>query len=171
MTPASIIFLITAIVTLGAAFMVVTARNLVHSALWLVLSLFGVAVVFVLLYASFLAVAQVVVYIGAIAILVIFALMLTRRTAVDSSSQANPNWAWAAVIAVVIFAGLAWMLTTWQGGANPPPPISADTDLVTRLGTALVSPDLYVLPFEVASVLLLAALIGSIMIAWDRKSG
>ncbi len=84
MTALQIIFILVAARTLGAGLMVVTARNLIHSALWLVLALFGVAVLYVLLEAGFLAVVQVVVYIGAIAILIIFAIMLTRKIAPDS---------------------------------------------------------------------------------------
>ena len=83
MTVEQIVFLFTAFITLAAALMVVVARNLVRSALWLVLTLFGVAVMYVLLHAGFLAVVQVVIYIGAIAILMIFAIMLTRRIAID----------------------------------------------------------------------------------------
>ena len=81
MTLEQIVFILVAILTLGSALMVVTTRNLVHAALWLVVALFGVAVFFVLLHAGFLAVAQVVIYIGAIAILTIFTIMLTRRVA------------------------------------------------------------------------------------------
>ena len=81
MTAEQIIFLIVGAVTLVAGLMVVTVRNLVHAALWLVATLFGVAIIYTLLNASFLAVVQVVVYIGAIAILFIFAVMLTRRQA------------------------------------------------------------------------------------------
>lgn len=73
------VFLAVAAVTLAAAFMVVSSRSLIHSALWLVLALFGVGVVYVLLNAGFFAVAQVLIYIGAIAILFIFAVMLTRK--------------------------------------------------------------------------------------------
>ena len=75
MTPDQIVFLIVALVTLFSGLMVVTTRNLVHAALWLVATLFGVAITYALLNASFLAVVQVVVYIGAIAILFIFAVM------------------------------------------------------------------------------------------------
>ncbi len=169
MTVLQIIFLVTAVVTLGAAFMVVTTRNLVHAALWLVLALGGVAVMYVLLNASFLAVAQVVIYIGAIAILMIFAIMLTRRVAVDTGPQINRNWPWAVLIAVVILGSLIWILTSWSGFATELPPMSPRSDPLTQLGQALVSPNGYVIPFEVASVLLLAALIGAIIIAWERK--
>ncbi len=79
MTAMQIFFLIVGLVILGSALMVVTTGNLIHSALWLIVTLFGVAVLFAILDASFLAVVQVVVYIGAIAILFIFAVMLTHK--------------------------------------------------------------------------------------------
>jgi len=169
MTPQQVIFLITAIVTLGAGLMVVIARNLVRAALWLILSLFGVAVFFVLLNAGFLAVAQVVIYIGAIAILMIFAIMLTRRVATDTGSQINSSWGWAALISVFLFGVLAWMLSNWSGFTAQAPEMSPRAESLKLLGRSLVSPNAYILPFEVASVLLLAALVGSILIAWDRS--
>jgi len=169
MTPLQIVFIITAATTLGAAVMVVSARNLVHAALWLVVSLFGVAVVFVLLNAGFLAVAQVIIYIGAIAILMIFAIMLTRRIYSESSPQVNRNWGLAAILSIALFAGLAWMLGSWSGFSTALPEMSPRADPLRELGLALVSPDFYVIPFEVASVLLLAALVGAIMVAWERK--
>jgi NADH-quinone oxidoreductase subunit J len=169
MDPLQIIFIVIAATTLGSAFLVVTTRNLVHAALWLVVSLFGVAVLYVLLDAGFLAVAQVVIYIGAIAILMIFAIMLTRRVATDSGPQVNSNWLWAAVLSVVLFFGLAWILASWQGFSSSASELSTRADPLRELGVALVSPNAYVLPFEVASVLLLAALIGAIMVAWERK--
>jgi len=167
MTPLQIIFLITAVVTLGSALMVVTTRNLVHAALWLIVTLFGVAVYYVLLNAGFLAVAQVVIYIGAIAILVIFAVMMTRRLVGESGPQVNKIWWLAALLAVVLFASMVAVLSTWSGFTTPAPvPVE---DPLVMLGQALVDPQGYLLPFELASVLLLAALVGAIMIAWDRK--
>ncbi len=169
MTPIQILFLVVAVGTLGSALMVVTTRNLVHAALYLVVALFGIAVYYVMLSAGFLAVAQVVIYIGAIAILMIFAIMLTRRVADDTRSQVNSNWAWGALIALVIFAGLVWILNSWPEINTSLPTLSANANPLVDLGQALVSPNGYVLPFEVASVLLLAALIGAIIVAWDRK--
>ena len=110
MSGLEIVFLIVAAMTLSAAFMVVTTQNLVHGALWLVLTLFGVAATFVLLNATFLAVVQVVVYIGAIAILLIFAIMLTRKVMQDSTSQTNANWIVAALLGLVLFVGIAQLL-------------------------------------------------------------
>jgi NADH-quinone oxidoreductase subunit J len=169
MTGAQIIFLFVALFTLGSGLMVVTTRNLVHAALWLVSTLFGVAVTFALLHASFLAVVQVVVYIGAIAILFIFAVMLTRKDMRDQGPQHNPGWWAGALIAVLIFAGLFALLQGWNGLSKTAAEFPAGFDAISELGNALVSPDAYVLPFEVASVLLVAALVGAVYVAFNRK--
>jgi NADH-quinone oxidoreductase subunit J len=169
MTLQQIIFIVVATVTLGSALMVVTSRNLVHAALWLVATLFGVAVVYAMLNAGFLAVVQVVIYIGAITILFIFAVMLTRRDMRDQGPQLNWNWWGAALIALLVFGGLVLMLQSWNGFSKVATDLPAGFDSLGRLGEALVSPDAYVLPFEVASVLLLAALVGAVYVAFTRK--
>ncbi len=169
MTPYLLVFTVTAIVTLGAALMVVTARSLIHSALWLILALLGVGVMFVLLNAGFFAVVQVVIYIGAIAILMIFAIMLTRRVIKDTGPRFNQSWWLAILLALVLLTGLVWMIQTWSGSRTTMGPLPLVEDPVQALGTALVSPNGYVLPFELASLLLLAALIGAIFVAWERK--
>ena len=169
MTGAQIIFILVALFTLGSGLMVVTTRNLVHAALWLVSTLFGVAVTFALLNASFLAVVQVVIYIGAIAILFIFAVMLTRRDMRDQGPQMNRNWWLGALISVLVFAGLFFLLQGWSGLSATMGDIPAGFDSISLLGNALVSPDAYVLPFEVASVLLVAALVGAVYVAFNRK--
>ena len=169
MTAEQIIFLIVGAVILAAGLMVVTVRNLVHAALWLVVTLFGVAILYALLNASFLAVVQVVVYIGAIAILFIFAVMLTRRQAAETGASVNKNWWAGALVAVVTFAGLAFMLQSWSGFSKQAAAIPSGFDAVNELGFALTSSVGYVLPFEVASVLLLAALVGAVYLAFDKK--
>jgi NADH-quinone oxidoreductase subunit J len=169
MTGGQIIFLLTALFTLGSGFMVVTTRNLVHAALWLVSTLFGVAVTYALLNAAFLAVVQVVVYIGAIAILFIFAVMLTRKDMRDQGPQMNPNWWIGALLSVVVFVGLFFLLQGWSGMSATATDIPPGFDSISELGNALVSPDAYVLPFEVASVLLVAALVGAVYVAFNRK--
>jgi NADH-quinone oxidoreductase subunit J len=135
----------------------------------LILTLFGIAIMFVLLNAGFFAVVQVVIYIGAIAILMIFAIMLTRRVMQDVGPQFNPGWWIAGILTVVLFGGLVWMLEQWEDFYLGMPALSAEADPLTLLGQALVSPNAYVLPFELASVLLLAALVGAIMVAWERR--
>ena len=169
MSGEQIIFLVVALATLGSGIMVVTTRNMVHAALWLVATLFGVAMVFALLDAGFLAVVQVVVYIGAIAILFIFAVMLTRKDMLDQGPQMNRNWWFGALLSVLMFVGLYFMLQGWTGLSKTASVIPSGFDAVTELGNALVSPDAYVLPFEVASVLLVAALIGAVYVAFNRK--
>ncbi len=169
MTGAQIIFLVVAFFTLGSALMVVTSRNLIHAALWLVSTLFGVAVVYALLNANFIAVVQVVVYIGAIAILFIFAVMLTRKDMRDTGPQMNRNWWLGALVAVFVFAGLAFLLSGWSGFSKTAADLPSGFDSVSLLGEALVSPQAYVLPFEVASVLLLAALVGAVYVAFGKK--
>ncbi|HPS41947.1 MAG TPA: NADH-quinone oxidoreductase subunit J, partial [Anaerolineaceae bacterium] len=84
MTLMQVIFLANALVTIFAALMMVTSRKLIHAALWLVLCLFGVAAVFGMLEASFITIVQIIVYIGAIAILILFAVMLTQNAVDDS---------------------------------------------------------------------------------------
>src|SRR6185436_18331875 len=115
MTGEQIIFLLVALFTLVSASRVVTTGNLVHAALWLISTLFGVAVIFALLNAGFLAVVQVVVYIGAIAILFIFAVMLTRKDMRDQGPQMNANWWIGALLSVVVFIGLYFLLKGWNG--------------------------------------------------------
>ena len=169
MTGEQIIFLIVGAVTLIAGFLVVTVRNLVHAALWLVATLFGVAIIYTLLNAGFLAVVQVVVYIGAIAILFIFAVMLTRRELRDNTPQLNKTWWSGALVAVLTFVGLAFLLQGWSGFSKTAAAIPSGFDAVAELGNQLVSPEAYVLPFEVASVLLLAAMVGAVYVAFTRK--
>lgn len=163
----TIVFLIVAVVTLVAALMVVTTRSLVHSALFLVATLFGVGVLYVLLNAGFFAVAQVLIYIGAIAILFIFAVMLTRKVMQDTGPSVNTNWMWAALISLGMFGGLIYALNQWSGFSKTPPTLANEAGQISALGTALVNA--YVLPFEVASVLLVAAMIGAIYVSWTKS--
>ena len=169
MTAGKIIFLLCAALILGSAMMVVTTRKLIHAALWLVAALFGIAILYAILQAGFLAVVQVVVYIGAIAILFIFAVMLTRKEMLDKGAQTRPNWWIAALLGLLILAGLVFLIIGQPDVNRTAAAIPAGVDTLRNLGTALVSPDAYVLPFEVASILLLAALVGAVYVATGRK--
>jgi NADH-quinone oxidoreductase subunit J len=173
MTPQQIIFLIIATVTLTSALIVVTDKNLFHAALAMMASFFGVAGMYVLLEAGFLAAAQLLVYIGAISILIIFAIMMTRRLMQSTESPFNSQSGSGLVAAVITFIGLFFVIIVAWPDADFPgaPEVSAEVlrGGVAQLGVALVSPNAYVVPFEVASVLLLAALVGSIFIAWPEK--
>ena len=169
MSGLEILFIIIALVTLIAAIQVVTNSNLVHAALWLICTLFGVAASFVLLNAPFLAVVQVVVYIGAIAILMIFAVMLTRNITQETGAVFNNNSGLAAFLGVVLFAGLTVVLLNSGAGNIGLPELMPRADYISDLGYALVNPDAYIIPFELASILLFAALIGSIVVAWKKQ--
>ena len=170
MTFDQIIFLITGAVILGSALMVVSVRRLLHAALWLVVTLFGVAVLFALLQANFLAVIQVVIYIGAIAILFIFAVMLTRRDLMESGRQTRSNWWIPALLGILVLVGLIVFMLNFPKAGQTPPAFPGGLNTVQALGTALVSPTAYVLPFEVASVLMLASLVGAVYVSTtDRK--
>ena len=166
MTTMQLVFLLIGAITLLSAIMVVSSPRLVHAALWLILVLAGVAALFVLLEAGFLAVVQVAVYIGAIAILIIFAVMLTRRVMTDSGPQVNSNWWAAAMAALLLFGALLALFSQVSGLAATTSALTASPEtIVDDLVQALVDVNRYVLPFEVASVLLLAAMIGAIVIA------
>jgi NADH:ubiquinone oxidoreductase subunit 6 (subunit J) len=168
LTPEAIAFGFFTILTLGGAFGVVANRNLVRGSIWLIVSLFGVAGMFVLLSAPFLAAVQVLVYIGAIGILFTFAVMLTRGMT-NITQRFNNQWWISAGVCVLLFGFLliGVILPIW--GNKDPNTISPLVATTTDLGVALVDGNQYVLPFEVASLLLTAAMIGAIVIARDDE--
>ena len=155
-----LVFFLLAALTLIAGILVVTVRYVVHSALALVGAFFGVAGLYLLLEAEFLAVVQVLIYVGAISVLILFAIMLTRGLMSSDETGVNAQWAAAALIAMFLFMG---MFLISARGPWPIDTTAITTDLVPRLGQRLVTT--YVLPFEVISLLLLGALIGALMIA------
>jgi NADH:ubiquinone oxidoreductase subunit 6 (subunit J) len=163
MTLMQIVFLILAVAAVGSAVGMVTSRNIFYSALLLIACLFMVAGFYVLLEAPFLAAVQVLVYVGAIAVLIIFAIMLTEHMMGKESRAWNEQWWVALLVAICLAAVLLYVVltTTWQVSTGAPP-----SEAIVALGQTLMST--YVLPFEVASVLLLMALIGSIIIAREE---
>jgi NADH:ubiquinone oxidoreductase subunit 6 (subunit J) len=165
MSVVHVVFIILSLVTLGAALAVVTNRNLFHSALFLVMAFVGVAGLYLLLEAPFLAVVQVLIYVGAIAVLILFAVMLSRRLMAEGQVQRNAQWWIAAIVALLLFAALGLIVTRQIGwSVSDTAPVA---DAVSLLGQKFMST--YVLPFEVASVLLLVALVGSIIIAREKE--
>ncbi len=168
MTVTQIIFIVFAAITLLSGLFCVTTRNMFHAALYLVISLFGVASTFAILEASFLAAAQLIVYVGAVAILIIFAVMLTRGGAGSLPAKRNFNTQ-AGLAAVVTVVTLFILLRVVPYFNYPVQSADVPPDILPKLGQALVND--FALPFEVASVLLLAALIGAIYIARERRKG
>ena len=177
MTLEQIIFIIVSLITLGTGLVVVTNRNLFHAALAMMASFLGVAGLYVMLDAGFLAAAQLLVYIGAISILVIFAIMMTRRLMQATEAPFNSQVWLALFTAVAAFALITTVIVQfWPFTPSTEQFFASRTEVpdsvlqgsVVQLGQAFVSADAYVLPFEIASVLLLAALIGAIIIAWPE---
>jgi len=153
-------FYATALVTLGSAVLVVTLRNLFHCALALILCLLGVAATYLYLKAEFLAMIQILLYIGAIMTLLIFAIMLTNRLADQSVSQTNrqslPAFALLAVFNVFCIASLT--AVPWKiNPASLTAPIDAKILGAHLMGT-------YVFPFEIISVVLIIALVGAVIL-------
>ena len=159
-------FVILTLMTLGGGLAVVTSRNLFHAALFLVLSLAGAMGYYVLLDAGFLAIVQLLIYIGAISVLILFAIMLTRGLMMSGQVQRNEQWWIAALVVFLIFVVLVVTLwqTTWpiaEAEALRTPNVA-----IAQLGAALVGP--YAIPFEVISLLLLVALVGAIVLAREE---
>jgi NADH-quinone oxidoreductase subunit J len=165
MSFSQVVFIVLGGVTLIGALGAVTSRNLFHAALFLVLSFIGVAGFYILLEAEFLAMVQLLVYVGAISILIIFAVMLSRRMMSPDFKAQNEQWAWGLVAAVALFVILAFILlrVAW-----PVADVSVADDMMTELGKALLDPEQFLLVFEVASVLLLVALVGAVVIAREH---
>ena len=165
MTVSHVVFIVLGAVTLIGAVGVVTNRNLFYAALFLVLSFVGVAGLYILLEAEFLGMVQILVYVGAIAILIIFAIMLSRRMMSPDVRALNEQWIVAAVTALALFVILGYILVqvAWPTAVAVVPP-----DTIADLGKALVDPDQFLLVFEVASVILLVALVGAVIIARER---
>ena len=166
MTELQVVFLLAAVITLVSALLVVTVKNLIHAAFYLILTLFGVAVLFVMLSATYLAVVQVVVYIGAIAILIIMAVMVTRNVTGNGIRIFNSSALLAGLISILVGATLIVGLLDWPQ-LNEYAPEADTTGHIAQVGTELVGT--FVLPTILAGMLLLAALVGAIMVAWPKK--
>ena len=170
----SLLFWIFAIFLVGAALMVVTFRNIVHSALALV-GVFALASgIYLLLSAEFIAIVQILIYVGAVTILVLFALMLTRMNVSTQTNPSNRLWPIAGIICVLLGAAIIYSVTTSQSAIHNSLTIAQAAQVqvtngvnnVARIGQLLYSPTSYsyVLPFEIASLVLLVAIIGAIII-------
>ncbi|HEY8739324.1 MAG TPA: NADH-quinone oxidoreductase subunit J [Candidatus Dormibacteraeota bacterium] len=157
----SIAFYVLAVVTLTAGVMTVTLRNIVHAALALITTFFFIAWMYLLLNADLLWVAQLLIYAGAIPVLIVFAIMLTRRSMSDTSNPESSSSGWAALIAAGVFAVLVVVLmpAAWPVG-HYPDQLKGTTAII---GAELVNR--YAVPFEVVSVLLLVGLIGAVVLA------
>jgi len=158
-------FYVFAFLALGGGVLTITSRSAVHSALWLIVSLLGAAGLFLLQKAEFLFAVQIVLYIGGIMVLFLFVIMLVNLDQATRQRQFNKQ-AWLALACVLIVAGqIIYVLRAGADALRLPPPVPADLPMgnTERIADVLFSQ--YLVPFEVASVLLLVAVVGSVIMA------
>lgn len=157
---------ITSLFTAGSALAAISLRNLVHCALALALSFLGLAALYLQLDAQFAGFAQVLVYIGAVAILMLFAILLTRSSERETGPILAPGWVLGAVSAVLVFVVLAG--TVCLSRVLPAPASVAPEVTVKRIGEDLMTT--WILPLQVIGLLLTAALIGAVIIAMRERT-
>ena len=168
---ATLLFWIIAVVLVGSALLVVGLRNIVHSALALIVVFAMASGIYLLLNAEFIAIVQILIYAGAVAVLILFALMLTRTSNIQIRS--NPNnrqWWLALILCALVGVGIIFAATfsphAVANQGNGAGQLPANVNNVVRIGQLLYSPITYsyVLPFEIASLVLLVAIVGAIVI-------
>jgi NADH-quinone oxidoreductase subunit J len=156
-----IVFYIFAAITVLSAFVVVFSRNLMYAAASLLFTFFGVAGLYILLHADFLAVTQILIYVGGILVLLLFGIMLTSKVVSVDIKTGTVHSVPAMILAAIVFGSLAAVFyATWS---QVPEPTTSATATTRTIGELLMTR--FVLPFEVASVILLAALIGAAFLA------
>lgn len=158
-------FAIIAGLTVGSAIAAMAFRNLVHCALSLVVTFAGMAALFLQLNAEFVGFAQILVYVGAVAILIVFAILLTREAEIEPPALVGTGTIWGIVIAAAAFVVIASALTSSVTVPRTLPPAPSAT--VHAIGDKLMTD--YVLPLEVIGLLLTAAMIGAVIIAMQEK--
>jgi NADH-quinone oxidoreductase subunit J len=154
-------FLTIAILTLAGALAAATLPKLIHAALSLVVTFTGVAAFYFLLGAEFVGLVQVFIYIGAVAVLIVFTILLTRR---DLGKNRGFNWS-GVVVALAVFVALLWTILRTQSLATSAPQIESLT--VKRIGEVLMTD--YVWPLQCAGLVLTAALIGALILVMEEK--
>jgi NADH-quinone oxidoreductase subunit J len=157
----AVAFILISVLMLDGAFAAATLPNLMHAAFCFVLALLGLASSFFLLGAEFVGLALVFIYIGAVAVLIVFTILLTRR---DSNEYHGINWS-GVLIALPVLAGLTWAVLKTQSLSIVPPHIRALT--VKEIGQALMAG--YVWPLQCVGLLLTAALIGALVLVMEEK--
>jgi NADH-quinone oxidoreductase subunit J len=157
-----------ALMSLAGAVLTITRRSAVHSAVWLIVSLLGVAGLYLLQQAEFLFAVQIILYIGGITVLFLFVIMLVNLDQAAKERQFNRQWLLGAVVTVLVTVQVVLLLRAGGDAFRLPPeaPMPAGDGNVEQLADILFSE--YLLPFEVASLLLLAAIVGSVLMAKRR---
>jgi NADH-quinone oxidoreductase subunit J len=157
----SVAFLVIAIITLSGALAAATLRKLIHAALCLVIAFVGLAASFFLLGAEFVGLVQIFVYVGAVAVLIVFTILLTRR---EVNGARGINWG-GAIVALAVFGGLLSTILKTKSLAIPAPQIEPLT--VKRIGEVLMTD--FVWPLQCVGLVLTAALIGALVLVMEEK--
>jgi NADH-quinone oxidoreductase subunit J len=157
-----LVFAYFAVVIIASAVLTITRRNLVHSVLFMLLLFFHIAGIFVLLNAEFLAAVQLIVYAGAILILYLFVVMLLNVDRESQANRANKYWPWITAFGLIIAAEIALLVLRGEFPGETDRTLRAGTG-VKELGIELYTK--YLVPFEIASVVLLVGLVGAVMLA------
>lgn len=157
-------FWIIAVITLGAALMMVMNKNIFHSALYMFVTFLGVAAIYVMLHADFLAAVQVLVYGGAITIFIAFGVMLTQKGNMKQTNLFSKNAALAGLVslALIVINAVMVITTDWKLSSAAPPEETVGTIAEMMLTR-------FVVPFEIVAILLLVALLGAVIIAKEVK--
>jgi len=161
----TIVFWILSALTVAGGLAAVTLRNTVHCALAVTVAFGGLALLFLQLDAQFAGFAQILVYIGAVAILVVFAILLTRGSETAESGVFSRTWLAGLAIAAAVFAVLGWAVIRSVDAVPQQATVPAVT--VKDIGNALMSR--YVLPLEIVALLLTAAMVGAVIVAMHEK--
>lgn len=170
-----LLFLLFALLTVGSALMILLTRNLLYAAFWLLLTFLGVAALYVLAGADFLAVTQVMIYVGGVLVLLIFGVMLTNRS---TEVNARPGWIeaanrppfWGIITATALF--MLFMIIIWKANAGLLVPHQAAFPVKTASSIPIIGMQLmteFALPFEVAAILLMVALVGAAYVAGRKE--
>jgi NADH-quinone oxidoreductase subunit J len=160
-----ITFMILAVLALVSAVLVITRRNAVHSAIWLVVTLFAVGGIFLLQHAEFLFAVQIILYVGGIMVLFLFVVMLVDIDVTLKQARFARQWQLALVTALLVVAQLGYALYNHGQGLNLParPMVNAPAQNTQAVGMTLYQN--YMLPVEIASLLLLVAMVGAVIMA------
>ena len=156
----TVAFVVIAILTLAAALAAASLPKLIHAALSFAVAFVGIAAFFFLLGAEFVGLVQVFVYVGAVAVLIVFTILLTRR---DADPPGKFNWG-GVVVAMAVFAGLVWAILRTSTLAMAAAPLDALT--VKRIGEILMTD--YVWPLQCVGLVLTVALLGALIIAMEE---
>lgn len=164
-----VLFYIFAAIAIVSAILVITQHNVVHSAAFLGATLFAVAGIFLTLHAEFLAGVQVIVYVGGILVLFVFVIMLISVDRSLHERQYNRQWTIALITSAILIVEIAYGLYRGKDDfvlPNIVPPAAAAAGNSEQVGTALYTA--YLLPFEIASILLLVAIVGAVVLSKKR---